>query len=144
MKNLKLKKVKYCTICGSSDLKNISEVKNELTISRIKTKLLLIECKSCLHRTFSKLPSNSQLTKAYINDDPLVWGLEQNEPHTYPKRNNNYNFSKIKPLYNHWIFKHINIDKKKIILSWVLVHLIFIKPFIIKDGSVVALNQTHL
>ena len=29
------------------------------------------------------------------------------------KKNNNYNFSKIKPLHNHWIFKHLNIDKKK-------------------------------
>lgn len=113
MKNLKLKKLKYCKICGSSDLKNISEVKNKITISRIKTKLFLIECKSCLHRTFSKLPSNSQLTKAYTNSDPLVWGLLQNEPHNNQKKNNNYNFSKIKPLHNHWIFKHLNIDKKK-------------------------------
>ena len=89
--NLKLKKTKYCTICRSSDLKNISLVTNKITNKRIKKKLFLIECNNCLHRTFSKIPSDSTLKKSYINDDPLIWGLLQNEPDNKEK-NNNYKF----------------------------------------------------
>ena len=110
--NLKLKKTKYCTICRSSDLKNISLVTNKITNKRIKKKLFLIECNNCLHRTFSKIPSDSTLKKSYINDDPLIWGLLQNEPDNKEK-NNNYKFSKIKQLDKHWIFEHIDINKKK-------------------------------
>ena len=110
--NLKLKKIKYCIICKSSNFKNISLVTNKVTNKRIRKKLFLIECNNCLHRTFSKIPTDSTLKKSYINDDPLIWGLLQNEPDN--KENNfDFKFSQIKPFDKHWIFNHIDIDKKK-------------------------------
>ena len=112
MKNLKLKKIKNCIICRSSNFKKISLVKNEIINSRIKKKLFLIECNICLHRTFSNIPGDSQLKKAYANKDPLVWGVLHNEPN-HQNKSNNYEFSEIKPLANHWIFKYIDINTKK-------------------------------
>ena len=110
--SLKLKKIKYCIICKSSSLKNISLVTNKITNKRIRKKLFLIECNNCLHRTFSKIPSDSTLKKSYINDDPLIWGLLQNEPDN--KENNfDFKYSEIRHFDKHWIFNHINIDKKK-------------------------------
>ena len=111
--NLKLKKTKYCTICESSNLKTISLVTNKITNKRIKKKLYLIECNNCLHRTFSKIPSDAILKKSYINDDPLIWGLLQNKSDN-EKKKNNFKFSQIKPLDKHWVFEHIDLNMKKI------------------------------
>tara|TARA_B100001059_G_C17732647_1_gene527094 strand:- start:7 stop:918 length:912 start_codon:yes stop_codon:yes gene_type:complete len=110
--NLKLKKIKNCIICRSSNFKKISSVKNKTINSRIKKKLFLIECNSCLHRTFSEIPGDSQLKKAYANKDPLVWGVLHNEPN-HQNKNNDCKFSEIKPLANHWILKYIDINNKK-------------------------------
>lgn len=72
MKNLQLKKVNYYLICKSTNLKKISLIRNEIINFLIKKKLFLLECKSCLHRIFSYIPSDSQLKKAYANGDPII------------------------------------------------------------------------
>ena len=110
MKNLQLKKVNYCLICKSPNLKRILLIKNEMMNFRIKKKLFLLECKSCLHRTFSYIPSDSQLIKAYANNDPIIVP-DTNKNNL--KKPNKYNFYKIEHLKKHWIFKYVDLNKKK-------------------------------
>lgn len=110
MKNLQLKKVNYCLICKSQNLKRISLIKNEIMNFRIKKKLFLLECKSCLHRTFSYIPSDSQLIKAYANSDPIIVP-DTNKNNL--KKPNKYNFYKIAHLKKHWIFKYVDLNKKQ-------------------------------
>lgn len=112
MINFKLKKTECCPVCRSSNLKKISLIKNKIINSRIKEKLFLIECNICSHRTFSKIPQDSQLKKAYENKDPLVWGALHNEPKRL-KNKYYYKFTEIEPLDKHWIFKYIDINEKK-------------------------------
>ena len=111
MKNLQLKKVNYCLICKSTNLKKISLIRNEIINFLIKKKLFLLECKSCLHRTFSYIPSDSQLKKAYANGDPII--VPDINKNNLKKKPNKYNFNKIAHLNKHWIFKYVDLNKKQ-------------------------------
>jgi hypothetical protein len=110
MKNLQLKKIKCCIICKSSSLKKISIVKNEIIKSQIKQTFFLLECNYCLHRTFSHIPGDAQLKKAYSIRDPIIIPDEIKYQSKKPKK---YNFLKIPNLNKHWIFKYIDLNKKK-------------------------------
>ena len=107
MKNIKLRKINKCPICGSSNINKIAKIKNPL--KEINNRFDLIKCESCLHRFISKFPSQAALIKLYKIDSPLVFGGTNHEIDQKKKFINN-GFKNINIQNDHWIFKYVNIN----------------------------------
>ena len=105
---MKLRKIIKCPICQNNNIKKIAPIKNHL--KEINKKFDLMKCQNCLHRFISKFPSQDILNILYEKDSPLVFGGTEYE--LKQKKNFiTYGFKDILPQNDHWIFKHVNINK---------------------------------
>ena len=105
---MKLRKIIKCPICQNNNIKKIAPIKNHL--KEINEKFDLMKCQNCLHRFISKFPSQDILNILYEKDSPLVFGgtdYELNQKKNFIT----YGFKDILPQNDHWIFKHVNINK---------------------------------
>ena len=107
---MKLRRINKCPICGLSNIKKIAIIKNPL--KEINNKFNLMKCKNCLHRFISKFPSQAALTNLYKMDSPLVFGGTYQEIDQKKKFINN-GFKNVSTQNDHWIFKHVNINRGK-------------------------------
>ena len=103
------KKVIKCPICNSKKIKMISNIQSH--IKEIDNFFDMMQCKNCLHRCLSKLPTDSYLTSLYKSGSHLLSFNEREklqEHKTFVKKK----FKQIVPYENHWILKYINIKKR--------------------------------
>ena len=107
---MKLRKINKCPICQNSNIRKIATIKSHL--KEINNKLDLMKCQNCLHRFISKFPSQIKLNNLYKTDSPLVFGGTDYEL-DQKKKFITYGFKNIITQNDHWIFKHVNIDKGK-------------------------------
>mgnify|MGYP003956005253 FL=1 len=101
--------VTKCPICNSKKIKKINNIQSK--IKEINGFFDMMQCKNCLHRCLSKLPTDSFLTNLYKKGSHLLCydeGEKLQEYNTFVKKN----FKQITPYDDHWILKYIDIKKR--------------------------------
>ena len=101
---------KNCHICKSDKIINKKKIKSK----HIEINLIfnLKYCKNCGHKFLSSFPKENYLDSLYKSDSKFVFGHEESEELEKEKFINK-GFFEIDSLKNHWIFKFIDINKKK-------------------------------
>ena len=109
MKKKNFTEIKSCPICSQKKIFDKGLINSK--ISEINNFFKLIKCFHCNHRFLSKFPKKSFLNKLHKKNSKYLFSQDIHEKNLKKDFRKN-GFKNVKPFDHHWIFGHINMEKK--------------------------------